>query len=98
MTADAALIAVAAIAPSSASMGASSDANRRESAKTRLWEKSEERAQAIRDSGDLVKAKRFGAYDAASALDITGFLYAPRMAKYLAELPVRLHREFQNPE
>jgi hypothetical protein len=43
-------------------------------------------------------AKHLGAYDAANALDIMEFFYLPRMAKYVAELPVRLRRVFQNPK
>jgi hypothetical protein len=68
-----------------------------------LCETSRETAQQLRQRnpvfvGVLCAAKHPGAYDAASALDITEFLYLPRMAKYLAEFPVRLRRVFQNPK
>jgi hypothetical protein len=68
-----------------------------------LCETSGETAQQLRQRnpvfvGVRCAAQHLGVYDAASALDITEFLYLPRMAKYLAELPVRLHRVFQNPK
>jgi hypothetical protein len=70
---------------------------------TALCETSRETAQQLRQrnpifAGVRCAAKHLGAYDAASALDITEFLYLPRMAKYLTELPARLHRVFQNPK
>jgi hypothetical protein len=68
-----------------------------------LCETSSETPQQLRQRnpafvGLRCTAKHLGAYDAASALDITEFFYLPRMAKYLAELPVRLRRVFQNPK
>ena len=70
---------------------------------TVLCETSRETIQQLRQRNPIFvgircAAKHLGAYDAASALDITEFLYLPRVANYFAKLPGRVRRAFQNPK
>jgi len=62
---------------------------------TVLCETSRETLQQLRQRnpvfiGVRCAAKHLGVYEAASALDITEFLWLRRLTKYLAELPARV--------